>query len=132
MMVVVLSVCSEATSFGVAPSVVSYPGDPSPMTTAPTDEVRIGILGTATVATYAMIAPARAVAGVTVASVGSRDEARARAYAGAHGIPGWGYYEELLADPSLDAIYVALPNNLHAEWSLRALAAGKGGGGGEA
>jgi predicted dehydrogenase len=93
--------------------------------TAAGDEVRIGVLGTSSVAAYAMIAPARVVAGVTVASVGSRDAARARAYAEAHAIAGWGSYEDLLADPSLDAIYVGLPNNLHAEWALRALKAGK-------
>jgi len=87
--------------------------------------VRIGMLGTSTVATYALIAPARLVDAVTVASVGSRDPARARGYAETHGIPGSGSYEDVLADPSLDAIYVGLPNNLHAEWSLRALRAGK-------
>jgi predicted dehydrogenase len=90
------------------------------------EAVRIGMLGTSTVATYAMIAPARVVAGASVVSVGSRDPVRARGYAEAHGIPGWGTYEDLLADPAIDAIYVGLPNNLHAEWSLRALRAGKG------
>jgi predicted dehydrogenase len=93
--------------------------------TSASDEVRIGMLGTSTVATYAMIAPAKLVAGVTIASVGSREPGRARAYAEAHGIAGWGSYEDLLADRSLDAIYVGLPNSLHAEWSLRALRAGK-------
>jgi predicted dehydrogenase len=83
------------------------------------------LLGTSTVATYAMIAPARVVDAVTIASVGSRDPARAKAYAEAQGIAGWGSYEDLLADPSLDAIYIGLPNNLHATWSLRALRAGK-------
>ncbi len=93
--------------------------------TAEGTPVRIGVLGTSTVATYALIAPARVVESVTVASVGSRDPARARGYAETHGIPGWGSYEDLLADPSLEAIYVGLPNNLHAEWSLRALRADK-------
>ncbi len=92
---------------------------------AASEAVRIGILGTATVAGYAMIAPARQVAGLTVGSVGSRDMARAQDFAATNGIPGWGSYEDLLSDPALDAIYVALPNNLHAEWSLRALRAGK-------
>lgn len=87
--------------------------------------VRIGILGTATVATYAMIAPARSVARVRVEAVGSRDDARARTYAKEHGIGRWGSYEALLDDAEIDAIYIALPNNLHAEWSLRALQAEK-------
>jgi predicted dehydrogenase len=95
------------------------------MSEASADDVRIGILGTASVAGYAMIAPARAVAGVTVAAIGSRDAGRAHAYARGHEIPRWTSYEGILADPTLDAIYVALPNNLHAEWSLRALRAGK-------
>ncbi len=56
----------------------------------------------------------------------SRDEARAEAYAAAHGVPrAHGSYEALLADDELDAVYVALPNALHFEWTMRALAAGK-------
>ena len=37
----------------------------------------------------------------------------------------WGSYDELLGDPEVDAVYVALPNALHVEWSIRALEAGK-------
>ena len=56
----------------------------------------------------------------------SRDGARAEAYAAAHGIPrAHGSYEALLADDELDAVYIALPNALHFEWTMRALAAGK-------
>jgi D-xylose 1-dehydrogenase (NADP+, D-xylono-1,5-lactone-forming) len=58
--------------------------------------------------------------------VGSRDAARAQAYAAEHDIPrAFGSYEELLADPGLDAVYIALPNALHHEWTMRALTAGK-------
>jgi predicted dehydrogenase len=95
------------------------------MPAAPVDEVRVGLLGTSTVAVYGMIEPARAVAGVSVVSVGSRDVGRARAYAERHGIAGWGGYDAVIADPGVDAIYIGLPNNLHAEWSLCALRAGK-------
>jgi D-xylose 1-dehydrogenase (NADP+, D-xylono-1,5-lactone-forming) len=58
--------------------------------------------------------------------VSSRDRARAEAYAAAHGVPrAHGSYEALLADEELDAVYIALPNALHFEWTMRALAAGK-------
>jgi D-xylose 1-dehydrogenase (NADP+, D-xylono-1,5-lactone-forming) len=59
-------------------------------------------------------------------AVGSRDGARAEAYARAKGIArAHGSYEALLADPDVDAIYNPLPNALHVEWSIRALEAGK-------
>ncbi len=61
-----------------------------------------------------------------VVAVASRDAARAEAYARAHHIPRWhGSYEALLADPEVHIIYNPLPNHLHAEWTMRALAAGK-------
>lgn len=59
-------------------------------------------------------------------AVGSRDLARAQRWAGERGIVrAYGSYEELLADPEVDAIYNPLPNALHVEWSIRALQAGK-------
>jgi D-xylose 1-dehydrogenase (NADP+, D-xylono-1,5-lactone-forming) len=61
-----------------------------------------------------------------VVAVGSRDQDRAEAYAREHGIPrAHGSYEELLADPDLEAVYVSVPNSLHVPWTLRALEAGK-------
>ena len=61
-----------------------------------------------------------------IAAVGSRDRGRAEAYAREHGIGrAHGSYGELLGDPELDAVYIALPNALHHEWTMRALAAGK-------
>src|SRR4051794_3946526 len=58
-------------------------------------------------------------------AIASRDLERARTFAAAHGAPvAYGSYEALLADPSVDVVYVALPNHLHAEWSVRALDAG--------
>jgi D-xylose 1-dehydrogenase (NADP+, D-xylono-1,5-lactone-forming) len=59
-------------------------------------------------------------------AVGSRDLGRAQAFASEHGlVRAHGSYEELLADPEVDAIYNPLPNALHVEWSIKALEAGK-------
>jgi xylose dehydrogenase (NAD/NADP) len=61
-----------------------------------------------------------------IVAVASRDRSRAEAYSRKHGIPrAHGSYEELLADPAVDAIYNPLPNSLHVPWTLRALEAGK-------
>ncbi len=86
---------------------------------------RWGILSTANI-NRLVVAGAATSAQVEIAAVASRDLARAVAYARDHGIPqAYGSYEELLADPSLDAIYISLPNALHVEWAIRALQAGK-------
>jgi predicted dehydrogenase len=91
-----------------------------------TGPVRIGIVGAARITARALISPARAVPAVSVAAVAARDLPRAQAYAVRHGIPvAYGSYEELLAAPDIEAVYVPLPNALHAPWTLRALAAGK-------
>jgi len=61
-----------------------------------------------------------------VVAVGSRDQARAEAYASAKGLArAYGSYEALLADPDIQIIYNALPNDLHAEWTIKAIQAGK-------
>jgi D-xylose 1-dehydrogenase (NADP+, D-xylono-1,5-lactone-forming) len=59
-------------------------------------------------------------------AVASRDGARAAAFAATHDIGrSFGSYDELLAAPDIDVVYVSLPNHLHAEWTIRALDAGK-------
>ncbi|MER6359019.1 Gfo/Idh/MocA family oxidoreductase [Streptomyces sp. NPDC001634] len=89
-------------------------------------DLRIGLLGAAAIAPSALIKPARQTPRVTVTAVAARDRARAEAFARKHGVPvvhtG---YDALLADPQVDAVYVPLPNGLHAEWTLKALEAGK-------
>ncbi|MGH0038347.1 MAG: Gfo/Idh/MocA family protein [Myxococcota bacterium] len=88
--------------------------------------LRMGILGAATIAPIALVRPAREVDDVDVVSVAARDPEKARRFAARHGIGKvHSSYAEMLDDPSLDAIYVPLPNGLHAEWTLRALEAGK-------
>jgi predicted dehydrogenase len=88
--------------------------------------LRIGILGTARIAIPALIEAALPVPEVTVSGVAARDLARASGYAAKHGIPqAYGSYDEMLADPEIDAVYNPLPNSLHAPWTLKAIAAGK-------
>jgi xylose dehydrogenase (NAD/NADP) len=59
-------------------------------------------------------------------AVASRDPARAAAYAREWGIPrSFGRYEDMLGDDGIDVVYVPVPNALHAEWTIRALRAGK-------
>ncbi len=88
--------------------------------------VRIGILGAARIAPQALVKPARDVRRVEVTAIAARDRARAESFAGKHGIPRvLGSYDELIADPDIDAIYNPLPNSLHATWTTKALEAGR-------
>lgn len=61
-----------------------------------------------------------------LAAVASRDIGRATRFASEHRIPrAFGSYDDLLASPDIDVVYIALPNHLHADWTVRALEAGK-------
>jgi D-xylose 1-dehydrogenase (NADP+, D-xylono-1,5-lactone-forming) len=87
--------------------------------------VKWGILSTADI-NRKLIPGAHASAKVDLAAVASRDQARADEYARRWEIPhAYGSYEALLADPSIEAVYISLPNTLHCDWSIRALEAGK-------
>jgi predicted dehydrogenase len=89
------------------------------------DKIRWGLLSTARI-NDALIAPIRSAARSELAAVASRDLNKARAYAAQKGIPtAYGSYEELLADPAIDAVYISLPNALHCEWTIKAADAGK-------
>jgi len=86
--------------------------------------LRIGILGAAKIA-----APFAAGAALSsraeVTAVASRDGGRAEAFAREHGVARACSYDELLADLEIDAVYVPLPNSLHAKWAIAAARAGK-------
>ena len=62
----------------------------------------------------------------TALAIGSRSLEKAQRFAEEHGIErAYGSYEDLLSDPDVDAVYIALPNHLHAEWSIKSAQAGK-------
>lgn len=84
------------------------------------------MLGAARIAPAAIVRPARLVDGVEVAAIAARDRDRAAEFATEHKIPVvHDTYEQLLADPTLHAVYIPLPNGRHAPWILAALDAGK-------
>jgi predicted dehydrogenase len=89
------------------------------------DPVRFGFLSTANI-NAKVLAGAAESDRVDVVAVASRTRARAEEYAREHGIErAHGSYDELLADPEVEAIYISLPNSMHVEWSIRCLEAGK-------
>ena len=88
--------------------------------------IRIGILGAAVIVPAALTNPAKSVPDVQILAIASRDPKRAYRIARKHHIPRVHQtYSALLADQDIDAIYNPLPNSLHAEWTLKALKAGK-------
>src|SRR5229473_2553186 len=87
--------------------------------------VKWGIISTADI-NRKVIPGAHASPQVELIGVASRDQARADAYAKEWEIErAYGSYEALLADPDVEAVYISLPNNLHVEWSIKSLEAGK-------
>lgn len=90
------------------------------------NELRWGILSTARIARTKVIPGIQKADRCAVVAIASRDAGQARQVAGELGIPRThGSYEALLADPEVDAVYIPLPNNLHAEWTIAAARAGK-------
>jgi predicted dehydrogenase len=88
--------------------------------------IRWGILGTANIARASFLPGLRHVGNGSAALVGSSDLARARQWAAEHGVGrAVEGYEAVVEDDNLDALYIPLPNNLHAGWTIRALRAGK-------
>ena len=86
---------------------------------------RWGIIGTANIARSAFLPALRAAGGIAYAVAG-RDRERARRFAEENGVEhAFEGYANLLADDQVQAVYIALPNSLHAEWTIAAVRAGK-------
>src|SRR6202042_1832400 len=89
-------------------------------------KVRWGILSTAKIGVTKVIPGMQKGVWSEVTAIASRDRGKAEDAARTLGIPkSYGSYEELLADPEIEAIYNPLPNEGHVPWTLKALAAGK-------
>jgi predicted dehydrogenase len=88
--------------------------------------LRWGILSTADIARRKVIPGLLKADRCEVVAIGSRDAGQARTVADELGIPtAHGSYEGLLADQNVDAVYIPLPNHMHAEWTMTAARAGK-------
>lgn len=91
--------------------------------------LRIGVLGAAAINNAAIIDPVFTHPGAILAAIAARDRSRAQAQVDSNRLgpscKAYGSYAELLADPNIDAVYIALPNSLHSEWAIKAMLAGK-------
>src|SRR5207253_9857339 len=101
-------------------------GHPTKSTLRPVTALRMGVLGAANIARKVVIPAIIRADGVELVAIGSQSERGAEfvAEAGLTGVRAC-TYEQVLADPDVEAVYIALPNHLHAEWSMRAADAGK-------
>jgi len=89
-------------------------------------KLRFGVLSTASIGLRKVIPAMQQGELTAVTAIASRDLAKAREAADKLGVAAaYGSYDELLADPNIDAIYNPLPNQLHVEWTAKAAAAGK-------
>src|SRR5262245_58531545 len=89
-------------------------------------KVRWGVISTANIGRRAVIPAIQQSGNGELVAMASRDGQKAQRFADELAIPrAYGSYEELLADDTIDAVYIPLPNNLHRAWAVRAAAAGK-------
>jgi predicted dehydrogenase len=88
--------------------------------------IRFGILGAARIAPQAVIDPAKENPLVEIQCIAARDVSRAQIFADDHCIPDvHDHYQQVIADPAINAVYVPLPISGHHEWTIKALHAGK-------
>ena len=90
------------------------------------EPVRWGVLSTSMIATKRVIPAMQQSSLLKVAAIASRNLDSAQEHATRLGVPrAYGSYEELLADPAIEVVYIPLPNPMHVEWSIKAMEAGK-------
>ena len=88
--------------------------------------LQLGILSTSNFFQKKIGIPIQKSPKIKIAAIASRSEEKAKQVAGKFGIPkGYGSYEALLADKNIEAVYIPMPNHLHAEWIRKAADAGK-------
>jgi D-xylose 1-dehydrogenase (NADP+, D-xylono-1,5-lactone-forming) len=87
-------------------------------------QVSFGVLGTARI-TEAFMYAVRMSQRARVTAIGSRDPAKARAFAERHAVARACSYDDVVADPAVDAVYIPLPISMHAAWAIAAARAGK-------
>ncbi|WNV85498.1 Gfo/Idh/MocA family oxidoreductase [Umezawaea sp. Da 62-37] len=88
--------------------------------------LEIGLIGATAIAERAVVRPSAGSEGISVRAVAASDPRRAEEFAARNGIPlVHGTYDDLLADPGVDAVYISLHNSAHHPWILRAAKAGK-------
>jgi D-xylose 1-dehydrogenase (NADP+, D-xylono-1,5-lactone-forming) len=89
-------------------------------------KIRWGIMGCASIARRTLIPAIQGASNGTLLGIASRDPRKAKEWAARFDIPkAYAGYQALLNDPDIDAVYIPLPNHLHAEWTVRSAAAGK-------
>jgi predicted dehydrogenase len=90
------------------------------------NKLRWGVLSTAAIGIKKVLPAMQRSEHASIDAIASRNLYKAEEAAAVLGIPrAYGSYEELLADPNIDAIYNPLPNDLHVPWTIKAAEAGK-------
>jgi predicted dehydrogenase len=89
-------------------------------------KLKFGMISTANIERWALIAAIRKARNCELVAVSSRTEEKARSFAAQYEIPrSYGSYEALLMSNDVDAVYVPVPNSLHREWAIKAAEDGK-------
>jgi predicted dehydrogenase len=121
-----LSIAENRAVISVNKSMIAYFKNNQGRRVRVNEKVRWGVLGAARIAVEKVIPAMQQGEWSDVAAIASRDFSNAERVARTLGIPrAYGSYEELLADPTIEAIYNPLPNDLHVSWTIRAAEAGK-------
>jgi predicted dehydrogenase len=78
--------------------------------------VQFGLIACSSIARRRFLPALKQVDGAQLATIGSRDRAKAEQFAREFSAPRFGTYEDVLADPQINAVYISTPPNLHADW----------------